>query len=218
MMKNSFICLISFLSINFQGFAKSFELNSELISSLKEKLNSERIEYLFGSYGVETMNVSASNYTDSRISNLYSTHDGKKVMRTFAIVDFVKPLDLRLQEADRKIKNGGSIGTVLKQLGWTIVKNPIFFGEIELAESVKSLMQTSKHQGVIQIYQLVVNHNGQKSPSIPYCTIIEIHSPEYLNREWFESLYPDDFTKYSVISDKLVIMLDQVFALMKEIK
>ena len=48
-----------------------------------------RIEQTFGSYGIEVL------YTDDalRLSGLYSTHDGKNVIRTFAIVGYPAAVD-----------------------------------------------------------------------------------------------------------------------------
>lgn len=57
-------------------------------SILKQKLNSDRIKFLFGSYGVDPLNIQSSVFPNSRISNLHSTHDGKKIMRTLAVVNF----------------------------------------------------------------------------------------------------------------------------------
>jgi len=67
--------------------AKNKQYNDELIEELKLMLNSQRIQRLFGSYGVSIIEQSQQ----TRISNLYSSTQ-KPIMRTCAVVNFCFPI------------------------------------------------------------------------------------------------------------------------------
>jgi hypothetical protein len=167
--------------------------NDKTATALKPKLNSERIEHFFGNYGVETINACGDIFPDSRISNLYSTHDKQKIMRTFAVVDYVSPIPELLRTVhDQKILSGESIGRALKEAGWEILKTPIYFGEISLSAPVMKWMHEAKRsKGTAYIYQLSV-YNKEHPNYISYCTISEIYSPQYLTKEWMKALYGDE--------------------------
>jgi len=53
-------------------------------AELRPLLNSERIAMEFGSYGIDVL----ENDARVRVSNLYSVHQGTKICRTFAVVQF----------------------------------------------------------------------------------------------------------------------------------
>lgn len=170
--------------------------NDKTVAELKTKLNSERIEYFFGSYGVEAINACADIFPDSRISNLYSTHDKKKIMRTFAVVDYVKPIPEPLLAVHEKIKSGESIGTALKKAGWEIVKTPIYFGEINLSASAMKWMHELKTtKGAAYVYQLSV-YNKEHPNYISYSTIAEVYSPQYLSVDWMKALYGEAYFEH----------------------
>lgn len=173
------------------------------LALLQSKLNSERIEYFFGSYGIEQIAVCRSNFPDSRISNLYSVKQGKKIMRTFAIVDFIQPISSDLLSSHKKIMAGGSIGATLKSDHWDIIKDPLYFGSVQLPLAAMSWMDESKaHHAAVHIYQLSINNKEHPIP-IPYCTIIEVHSPQYLTLEWLEQLYPTEFQTHITSNDDI---------------
>lgn len=167
--------------------------NDKTATTLKQKLNSERIEHFFGNYGVEIINSCNDIFPDSRISNLYSTHDKQKIMRTFAVVDYVSPIPEPLRVVhDQKILSGESIGRSLKKAGWEILKTPIYFGEINLSEpAMKWMHEAKRSKGTVYIYQLSV-YNKENPNYISYCTISEIYSPQYLTKEWMKALYGKD--------------------------
>jgi hypothetical protein len=55
---------------------------------------------------------------------------------------------------------------------------------------------------------LIVNKlTASKEREIGYCTIIEIHSPEYFNEEWLKALYPDQYDHYRDLSAAMEQML-----------
>ena len=82
------------------------------------QLNSERIAHRYGNYGIEIL------YADDvrRISNLYSEKNGRKIMRTLALVEFVATGTPEIAGEHQRILGGGSIGAVFKEAGWTIDK------------------------------------------------------------------------------------------------
>jgi hypothetical protein len=95
-------------------------LKLETVSTLKNRLNSERIEFCFGGYGVEQISNCKDIFPDNRISSLYSTHGKDKIVRTLAIVEFENPINQALVPVHHAILSGGSIGTELRKAGWTI--------------------------------------------------------------------------------------------------
>lgn len=66
--------------MSLSGPQKTFEtLDLQACGQFKKMLNSERIKYLFGSYGVEVLNNTTTSFPGCRISNLHSLHDGQKI-------------------------------------------------------------------------------------------------------------------------------------------
>jgi hypothetical protein len=65
-------------------------------------LNSERIEQVLGSYGIDVL------YSEPqlRLSSLYSTHAGTEITWTLAIVGYPDVVDPRLAEPDALIQDG----------------------------------------------------------------------------------------------------------------
>jgi hypothetical protein len=176
------------LPFKFVSCAPAFK--EEVASSLIGKLNSDRISYFFGSYGIEPVPVSSASFQNLRISNLHSVHEGKKVMRTLAVVQFIEPLPESLKKVHEAILGGQSMGIALRQDGWTIDKAPVYFGSVSLSSELKSWMQEdSGSEGVVHIYRLDVSKNGSDE-RLPYCTIIEVHSPQYLDAVWLRALHP----------------------------
>ena len=90
---------------------------SKLPSSFSESilssklLNSERIKMKFGSYKIKVL------YKNSklRVSDLYSSNDGRKTTRTFAVVQYPKTIDSIFLKEHIQILNGQSIGKVFKE-------------------------------------------------------------------------------------------------------
>lgn len=140
-------------------------------------LNSERIEKKFGSYGVELL------YQDDtiRVTNLYSFDSSGKVMRTFALVQFPAEIDKELQKEHDAILNGGSIGAIFKQNGWTISKRQLFSGGMPFSDEWSRLQ---KWMGAFQTDSLAINiyafdiEKGGKT--FHYAVITEVYHPDYL--------------------------------------
>lgn len=196
-----FLLTFSILFSLFTGTSQaSPPIKQETVDTLKPKLNSDRIDYFFGSYGVDVLDIQSNAFPGSRFSNLYSILNNKKIMRTLAVVDFYQPASPELSKAHQDITGGKSIGIALRDNGWTIHKKPVYFGSIPLTPALMAWMdEPNAGQAALHIYRLDVSGNGQ-SESIPYCTIIEVHSPQYLSIEWLQALYPDQFQTFSVQS------------------
>lgn len=177
--------------------------STSVVSTIKPMLNSDRIEYFFGSYGVARLQPDSNKLKKTRIANLYSTHDNQKIMRTLAIVDFVEPMLEPLALAHQKIQNGESIGIALRNDNWSIIKEPIYFGEATLKPNVLQLMfEKNNTKGAIYIYKLSVKNNTHTNP-IGYCNIIEIYSPQYLTSVWLKEIYKDDFPQYNTLTPEI---------------
>jgi hypothetical protein len=187
----------------------------ELVTQLTPKLNSDRISLIFGSYGIDQMCISSA-FPGARISNLYSLEDSQKVMRTLAIVHFIQPTDERLKAVHAKISQGESIGIALKNDGWSIEKKPLYFGTIALSPQLQAWMnEKEKHSAAIHIYQLNVFKKPQESP-LHYCSIIEIHSPQYLDEEWLQLLYPEQYPDCCEQTSHITSLLQSVEMLIKQ--
>lgn len=172
--------------------------DDELIKELKPLLNSGRIERLFGNCTTEVL----FQENELRISNLYSKEGDKKTMRTCAIVTFSDKIPEQVQEAHKEISRGGSIGSTLKSKGFLIIKQPVYFGNQDIPESIKQHMDVDQDVCAVHIYQLKIE-NIENQPI--YCTITEIHHPDYLTLEDLKQLYPDDYPKYTELTDNVAL-------------
>ncbi|MCB1074799.1 MAG: hypothetical protein KDK59_04615 [Simkania sp.] len=207
----SSICLCSGLLF---GVPRAFEPQD--INRLKPLLNTQRIEYFFKSSGVEVLDIESSAFIEKRVSNLHSVdEDGKKIMRTLAIVDFNQPVPTELRTAHQEIMGGGPIGTTLQKHSWEIAKKPIYFSTIRLSPTVMQWMdETDSNEAAVHIYQLETSRHGS-SVSTPYCTIIEIHNPQYLTSEYLEAIYSDQFDQYHEKNDSIDSLISRCCELME---
>lgn len=174
-----FFALLLMATVTIEGHSM---LDDQSLIQYRSKLNSEIIAATFGSYGVEVL----FENNQSRLSNLYSDD---KVMRTCAIVDYSLPIHASLAQAHKEIIAGGSIGATLKKHGFSLTKKPLYFGEVQLTESLRKAMKVRTDIGAVHIYDLYVGE-------IRYCTITEIHSPVYLNANGLKLLYPNEYGRY----------------------
>jgi hypothetical protein len=166
-----------------------------------ELLNSERIEEIFGSYGIDVL----QNDLQLRRSNLYSVADGVRTCRTYAVVQFLEQPDERTQSEHARIVSGGSIGEVFKSQGWKIFKQTLHTGTIDVSDgiTVASLMRLDGNSEIaMHVYRLLLEKDAT---SITYATIIEVHHPDYLDLEGLRQLYP--------VSESTILSQDQIAAL-----
>jgi hypothetical protein len=151
-----------------------------------ELLNSERIEQRFGGYGVDVL-CQASGI---RRSNLYSVDDGKRICRTYAVVQFVDQDLSELADAHQAVLSGHSIGATFKTTGWQIKKATVHVGNVDICgpqHAIGKLMRLETVENLaMHAYRLILDKNSQ---SIHYATIVETHHPAYLTEPELLDLY-----------------------------
>ena len=151
-------------------------------------LNSERIQQRFGNYGVDVVRSAAG----LRVSNLYSEDAGERTCRTYAIVEFMQPVDPRIAPVHARILAGESIGSSLRDAGWAVHKKLTYIGEMPLTDphsELARLMQVAAPRSLaIHAYDFGVSRNGQE---LAYASIVEIHHPDYLDVQQLRAIYGD---------------------------
>jgi hypothetical protein len=149
----------------------------------RELLNSERIAAKFGSYGVEVLSASE----DLRVSNLFSTTDGTRVCRSFAVVRYPHSIDPALVAEHALILEGGSIGAVFAAHGWEVRKTHLYYGEIKATASLAKLMGIAAGARLAEhVYVLDVAKDGR---AFEYAALVEIHHPAYLRLADLDRIY-----------------------------
>lgn len=160
------------------------------------KLNSERIEERFGSYGIEVL-----EHAPVRVSKLYSIHGEEKICRTFAIVSFTEPAAKDLQPALTRIKAGASLGATLKKAGWKVEKEPLHIGTIPAGPRFRKLAKLEQSPDLaVSIYRL---HATREEVNHEVATVIEIHHPEYLDEQQLRELHSSVWHQEQIPIEKL---------------
>lgn len=151
-----------------------------------EILNSERIENRFGSYGVEVLEQTR----ERRIASLYSGEGASRITRTYALVDYAGGPNPAIAREHEKVRQGGSIGATFTNAGWTVRKQSLFIGELEVPPSYSelgALMNLWLPQTLaVHQYLLVVSKDRCE---FDYAVITEVHHPDYLSVAELRSLY-----------------------------
>lgn len=154
---------------------------------LRPLLNSERIERIFGSYGIEVL-----QNRPVRVSNLYSQDGDIRTCRTFAVVEFAENIPQELAQAYQQILAGESLGATLKKAGWKVDKQHRFFGGTTFGQGFYQLARLDVRQteltAAIHIYALYAQRNGE---STEFARIAEIHHPDYLSFSELKEIYAD---------------------------
>lgn len=149
-------------------------------------MNSERIRERFGSFGLDILESSASR----RVSSLYSLEDGRKVCRTYAVVEFGDAILPELAAEHALVMAGESIGAVFKGRGWTITKRHTRVGGTALGSAdagIGALMRLGVPQQVaLHSYVFEV---AKGDAAYEYATITEMHHPDYLTEADVLSIY-----------------------------
>ena len=152
-------------------------------AELRPLLNSERIAMEFGSYGIDVLESDAR----VRVSNLYSVHQGTKICRTFAVVQFPGLIKNAYSVEHEAIFSGQSIGAVFAQHGWTIEKINRYFGVLHSTDRVAGLMGEIAPQPLaVHLYDFKVSKPGT---SLIYASIAEVHHPDYLSVADLQRIY-----------------------------
>jgi len=148
--------------------------------------NSDRIQMKYGSYGIDII----ENGNKIRVSNLYSTDNGVKTNRTFAVVAFPDVIETAFKTEHQSVINGQSIGVVFAKNGWEIQKHHLYFGEIEMPTEHYGdhclFSDIGTGQPAIHIYSLVV---AKDNSEFEYAAIAEVHHPDFLQLEDLQAIY-----------------------------
>jgi len=152
--------------------------------------NSDRIRLKFGSYGIEIV----ENGARIRVSNLYSTNDGFKTNRTFAVVMYPVVIEPAFAKEHDAIINGQSIGIVFREHGWEIEKRHQYVGELEVGPDFSAIHAVFGDIGgvrpVIHVYSLLIKKHNAK---FHYASIAEVHHPDYLGLEDLRTIFGNEF-------------------------
>lgn len=154
-----------------------------------ELLNSERIEAEFGTYGIDVL-----AYADGlRRASLYSTHDGSKIARTYAIVHFDEVPEAMRDNEHARILDGGSIGATLKAAGWSLRKETLYIDTVNPGTDVHGIRRLMQLDGApalaMHVYRLHIRKDAQQ---IDYATIIEVYHPAYMTQDRLRAIYAAD--------------------------
>ena len=76
------------------------------------------------------------------------------------------------------------------------------------------MQEKESNQAAMHIYQLDVTSPSSTDP-IYYCTIIEIHSPQYLTVEYLRAIYSDQFFSFSKRTEEIDALLQRVTTLIE---
>jgi hypothetical protein len=149
----------------------------------RELLNSERIAAAFGSYGVEVLEED----DQVRVSSLFSGAAAERTTRTFAIVRYTSPTDPAVAAEHAAIAAGGSIGAVFAAHGWEVRKSHLSYGERPATPKVAALMRIAAGTPLAEhVYVLDVVKDGSR---VEYAALVEIHHPDYLDRDSLVQIY-----------------------------
>jgi len=160
----------------------AFALESEL-------LNSERIGERFGNCSIDVLEHGPT----VRRTSLFSSDDGQRTCRSYAVVQFVEQESSEVASAHKKILSGASIGATFKSAGWKIRKVTRHVGSAPLPASdhdVAALMRLDAGTLLaMHAYRLILE---KQERSLHYATIIEVHHPDYLAEDELRNLYAWD--------------------------
>ena len=166
--------------------------------------NSDRIRLKFGSYGIEIV----ENELRIRVSNLYSTSEGVRTNRTFAVVMYPAVIEPALRKEHAAIIAGQSIGIVFREHGWQIDKRHQYIGELEAPAGIWSVDSVfgdiGETQPVIHVYSLIVKKDKHE---FHYASIAEVHHPEYLEFEELKSIFAVEHNGVQVKSQDTIDFL-----------
>ena len=164
--------------------------NAAAETQVAELGNSDRIRLKFGSYGIEIV----ENGLRIRVSNLFSSANGVRTNRTFAVVMYPDVIEPAFGKEHEAIINGQSIGIVFKEHGWTIEKHHQYIGELDVRSGIAAVHSVFGDIGdvrpVIHVYSLLIKKNHKQ---FHYASIAEVHHPDYLGLEDIRNIYGNEF-------------------------
>ncbi len=161
-------------------------------------LNSERVEQRFGSSGIDVLASEAG----LRRSSLYSVQGESRICRTYAVVRFTDEPDLSYSPEHAKVLAGNSLGEVFKANSWSIHKQTLYIGSLDIGTSrsgISELMQLSEHHTLaLHVYQLLL---ARRNRVFEYATIVEAHHPDYLLESDLLEIYRYDHSDTLSVAD-----------------
>ena len=161
-------------------------------------LNSERVEQRFGSSGIDVLASEAG----LRRSSLYSVQGESRICRTYAVVRFTDEPDLSYGPEHAKVLAGNSLGEVFKANSWSIHKQTLYIGSLDIGTSrsgLSELMQLSEHHTLaLHVYQLLL---ARRNRVFEYATIVEAHHPDYLLESDLLEIYRYDHSDTLSVAD-----------------
>jgi len=149
-------------------------------------LNSDRIERTFGSYGIDVIEDDGAR----RIASLYSMEPGGKVTRTYAVTDYILPVRAAYAAEHARIRAGASIGATFRDAGWTVDKQSLFIGELEVPAEYRLIGELMR----IELPATLATHRylltvTREERTYNYATVTEIHHPDYLTAAGLRDIY-----------------------------
>jgi len=166
--------------------------------------NSDRIRLKFGNYGIGIV----ENDLRIRVSNLFSTDNGVKTNRTFAVVMYPAVIEAAFRQEHESIINGQSIGIVFRDNGWLIDKRHQYIGELKTFSDISGVSPVFGDIGlvrpVIHVYSLFIKKNNAE---FHYASIAEVHHPDYLDLKQLKSIYGSEFDNVLVLDQDTIDFL-----------
>ena len=149
-------------------------------------LNSDAIRRQFGSYGVEILEQTE----DRRVASLYSIDNGARTTRTYAVVEFLKRPAQSYRREHQLILEGGSVGETFRDAGWSIRKQSLFIGELEMPAAYANIGERM----AIGLPATVAVHQylfliARDRESHTYARITEVHHPDFLSATELEARF-----------------------------
>ncbi len=158
-------------------------------------LNSDRIERCFGSYHIDLLEP----LTGLRVARLSSGEGRQRQGRTLAVTGFSDPVPAPLEFVMRSIRAGASIGSSLRDAGWTVGKETVALKTVEASAALVGLAGfRNVPEGralALHVYRLTAQAHGS---AVPVARIAELHHPDYLTLADLQALFepappePDD--------------------------
>jgi len=159
-------------------------------TQVSELGNSDRIRLKFGDYGIEIV----ENEVRIRVSKLYSTTDGVRTNRTFAVVMYPEVIEPAFGKEHEAIIGGQSIGIVFRENGWQIEKHHQYIGELEIGSDFSAVHSVFGDIGevrpVIHVYSLLIKKDNAQ---FHYASIAEVHHPDYLVLDDLRAIFGEAF-------------------------
>lgn len=153
---------------------ESPEKNNQANNHKKENLHTERLEKFY-----KTGAISANVLRHDNLLREVHLEDEGGVSRTYALTVFLKKQNWNeeIQQIDREIAAGGSIGKTFKSHGYTINKRIVGWTTVDLPDWLRNKFQTEENRAKAKIYDFFVEREG--SEPVLYGTITEIYPPEF---------------------------------------